>query len=514
MDEVSGASNQPLLSIRGLTKAFLGTQALNGVDLDVGAHEIHALLGQNGAGKSTLIKILAGVHQQDSGTISMPGVDSTRRRPISFIHQDLGLAAGMSVAENIALISGYPRRHGLISWKKLQHRATEVLDLLEVDVASTTEVSTLTPSERSLVAIARALALQTQIVVFDEPTAALPEADVERLFAALKRLRASGVGIIYVTHRIDEVFRMADKVTVLRDGRRVAAEDVSQITPEQLVRWIVGKDLQSREAGSQLVPDREVLTVTGLRVGGGLGPVSLTLHAGEILGLVGLSGAGQSEVGRAVFGAVPLSGGEMLLDGEKFAPESPADAVAREVGFVSGNRVAESTAADLTVRENLYVNPVALGQHPWKAIARSEERARSIAAVKKFDIRPTDPERPIESLSGGNQQKAIVARWLEAGSKLLILEEPTAGVDVGSKSDIYDLLAEVTERGGAVLVISSDFEEIIRICHRTLVFNRGRVVADLLCHGLTVAKLTSLAAGHRRATGDDDMTNLEGAHRE
>ncbi|MGI8418102.1 MAG: ATP-binding cassette domain-containing protein, partial [Nakamurella sp.] len=238
--------------------------------------------------------------------------------------------------------------------------------------------------------------------------------------------------------------------------------------------------------------------------GGAVGPVSLTVRAGEILGLVGLSGAGQSEIGRAVFGALPLAGGSMKIDGRRFAPSSPADAVALGIGFVSGSRVADSTASELTVRENLYINPVALGGRPLRPTARAAENQRAQDALRAYDIRPRDPERPIGSLSGGNQQKAVVARWLETDSRLLILEEPTAGVDVGSKADIYRLLVGVANRRGAVLVISADFEEVIRICHRTLVFNRGRVAADIPCAGLTVAKLTQLAAGHRQESGADN----------
>ncbi|MGI8415990.1 MAG: sugar ABC transporter ATP-binding protein [Nakamurella sp.] len=495
---------QTLLSVRGLTKAFLGTQALDGVDFDVRSGEIHALLGQNGAGKSTLIKILAGVHHQDAGTIQRPSPDESGDTAIAFIHQDLGLVAGMTVAENIALVSGYPRRAGLVSWRAVLRRATEVLRTLQVEVQPTAEVSTLTPAERSLVAIARALALGAKIVVLDEPTAALPEGDVEKLVAALTRLRDHGAGIVYVTHRIDEVFRLADRVTVLRDGRLVTTCNVDTTTPTQLIRSIVGKDLAEAADSGQDIGDHEILVLDSVAAAGGaVGPVSLTVRAGEILGLVGLSGAGQSEIGRAVFGALPLAGGSMKIDGRRFAPSSPADAVALGIGFVSGSRVAESTASELTVRENLYINPVALGGRPLRPTARAAENQRAQDALRAYDIRPRDPERLIGSLSGGNQQKAVVARWLETDSRLLILEEPTAGVDVGSKADIYRLLLGVADRRGAVLVISADFEEVIRICHRTLVFNRGRVAADIPCAGLTVAKLTQLAAGHRQESGAD-----------
>ncbi len=497
----TGGSDSTLLSVRGLTKAFLGTQALDDVDFDVFAGEVHALLGQNGAGKSTLIKILAGVHRQDAGTIQLRRTTDGQTVPIAFIHQDLGLALEMTVSENIALVAGYPRRHGLVSWSKLRGIAREAMDTLGVELDPDAEVSTLTPAERSLVAIARALALRAEVLVLDEPTAALPEADVEKLFAALARLRSQGVGLIYVTHRIDEVFRIADRVSVLRDGRLVATAEVTSLTSRQLVNWIVGRELDAAAVHRETVSDTEILQLESLMVQGRIGPVSLTLHGGDIVGLVGLSGAGQSETGRAVFGAAIVTGGSMRLGGRLLSPSSPADAVALGIGFVSGSRVEESIAADLSVRENLYINPVALGQGAWQPAGHASERRRAADALERFDIRPRDPERMIGSLSGGNQQKAVVARWLEAASRLLVLEEPTAGVDVGSKADIYRLLEDVAERGGAILVISSDFEEVIRLCRTTLVFNRGKVVAEVACAGLTVSDLTALAAGSRRGMG-------------
>ncbi|MHB1171147.1 MAG: sugar ABC transporter ATP-binding protein [Lacisediminihabitans sp.] len=480
-----------------MSKRFLGTVALDGVDFDVRAGEVHALLGQNGAGKSTLIKILAGVYEPDAGSIIVGGRvlrPPHGPSPIAFIHQDLGLVAGMTVAENVALVAGYPRRNGLVSWGAVRRRAAEALRMLQIDVDPDADVATLTAAQRSLVAIARALTLDAGLLVLDEPTAALPETDVEKLFAALNQLRLSGVGLIYVTHRLDEVFRIADRVTVLRDGKRVATSAVTDSNQAELVRWIVGHELDAPLARVQ-VNENEVLTLRDVSVGHGIGPVSLRLHSGEVLGLVGLTGAGHNEIGRAVFGAERLSHGEMLLDGQPLRPRSPAEAVSRRIGFVSGSRVEESTAANLTVQENLFINPVSLGRSLLGMARRSAESARAREVLDRFDVRPRDPDRLIGSLSGGNQQKVVVARWLEVGSRLLILEEPTAGVDVGSKADIYRLLAQVPATGGGVLIISSDFEEVVAICDRALVFNRGRVIADVPRGDLSVARLTGLSAG-------------------
>lgn len=495
--------NSPVLQVRGLSKRFLGTVALADVDLDVRGGEVHALLGQNGAGKSTLIKILAGVYEPDAGSIVVGG--RTMRPPhgssqIAFIHQDLGLVADMTVAENVALVAGYPRVRGLVSWGAVRRRAIEALALLGLDVDPDANIATMTAAQRSLVAIARALTADVGLVVLDEPTAALPASDVERLFAALTRLRDRGVGLIYVTHRLDEVFRIADRVTVLRDGRNIATSDVSGTSQAELVRWIVGRELDAPLARARADSAREVLKLTGVTVGRGVGPVSFSVQAGEVVGLVGLTAAGQNEVGRAIFGSERLTDGEIVLNGQAFVPRNPALAIARGVGFVSGSRVEESTAANLTVQENLFINPVALGQSVLRPRRRSAEAARALRVLDRFDVRPRDPDRAIESLSGGNQQKVIVARWLEVGSRLLILEEPTAGVDVGSKADIYRLLAKIPEGGGGVLIISSDFEEVVSICDRALVFNRGLVIAEVPRAELSVAKLTGLSAGGAPST--------------
>lgn len=491
----------PVLEVRGLSKRFLGTVALDDVDLDVRAGEVHALLGQNGAGKSTLIKILAGVYEPDAGSIVVGG--RTMRPPhgssqIAFIHQDLGLVAGMTVAENVALVAGYPRYKGLISWGAVRRRAVEALALLGLDVDPDANIATLTAAQRSLVAIARALTVDVGLIVLDEPTAALPESDVGKLFAALTRLRNSGVGLIYVTHRLDEVFRIADRVTVLRDGRHIATSTVNDTSQAELVHWIVGRELEAPLARAEADTAREVLQLTDVRVGHHVGPVSFRLHAGEILGLVGLTAAGQNEIGRAIFGSEQFLDGEIILHGQALNPRNSAHAIARGIGFVSGDRVEESTAAELTVQENLFINPVALGQSLLRPRRRSAEAARARQVLDRFDVRPRDPDRIIGSLSGGNQQKVIVARWLEVGSRLLILEEPTAGVDIGSKADIYRLLAKIPE-GGGVLIISSDFEEVVSICDRALVFNRGLIIAEVPRAQLSVATLTALSAGNAPA---------------
>ena len=487
----------PLLELRGLSKRFAGTRALDGVDIVFHAGEVHALLGENGAGKSTLIKVLAGVHPADAGEVlwrgapAQPGRD---RLAISFIHQDLGLVDSMTVAENIAVIAGYPRRHGLIDWRRARVEASQMLARMGGGVSPDARVATLPASGKSIVAIARALAVRCDLLVLDEPTAALPEADVARLLDALRRLRAEGIGIVYVTHRLDEVFRIADRVTVLRDGRRIATSTVADTTPSALVQAIIGRKLDDLFATPPAAAGAAALRVAGL-AGHGAGPVSFEVAAGEVVGLVGLRGAGHDTVGRMIFGDLVATAGTATLGGASAPAATPRAAIARRIGFVSSKRREESVAPSLTVRENLFMNPTVLAGGAWRPIAPASERGRTARVLQRLSVRPPDTERPIITLSGGNQQKVVLSRWLEAGSRLLVLEEPTFGVDVGSKSEIYGLLRAALAQGLAILLVSSDFEEVAGLCHRALVLDRGRVAAELARAELSVERLTRAASG-------------------
>jgi ribose transport system ATP-binding protein len=494
----SAGRSEPLLAMTGLVKRFTGTLALDRVDFDVHRGEVHALLGQNGAGKSTLIKVLAGVYQADAGDIlfdgkpARPGADAL---PIAFIHQDLGLVEWMTIAENVAIQTGYPRsRTGAISWPRVNSAAAEALAIMGSDLDPETPIASLPAAERSLVAIGRALAIKSDILVLDEPTAALPEADVERLLETLRRLRASNIGIVYVTHRLDEVLRIADRVTILRDGRRLATVPARETNAGELVQMIVGRSMSDAFVRPTQPSRRGALSVEGL-MAQHVGPVSFSVAAGETLGLVGLRGAGHHTVGRAIFGHTAMDSGRLTLDGEPIAPLNPAEAMAKGVGFVSSRRAEEGLASNLDVRENIYLNPAASGKRVLEFVSRATELDEAQAAVRRFSIKTAGVEQPVATLSGGNQQKVVLARWMEAHVKLLVLEEPTIGVDVGAKADIYHLLQLSLSKGLAVLLISSDFEEVERICHRALVFSRGRVAAEIPGHALTIAALTAAASG-------------------
>ena len=482
------------LRIAGLSKQFGGTKALDGVSLELRAGEIHALLGENGAGKSTLIKILAGIHQPDGGRISGPLGATIPGRPlpgIAFVHQDLGLVETMTVAENLALGVGYPVRSGLIDWRAARTRAEAALAVMGCDIPANILVGRLAAAEKSMVAIARALSIEAGVLVLDEPTATLSQADVIRLHAVLARLQQNGLAILYVTHRLDEVFRFAGRVTVLRDGKVVASGLVDETDADTLMQQIVGRRLAACRAGSERRLGAVVLQVDGLR-SASIGPCSFTVAGGEVLALVGLRGAGHDLVGRMLFGDVGAKAGHILVNGRPVALRAPSDAVLAKFGFVSSKRVEESICMGLSVQENLHANPHIAR---LRNLGTAHERQAAERVLRAFDVRPPIGSRVIATLSGGNQQKVVLARWLSAGREVLILEEPTIGVDVGAKAEIYRLLQTALDDGLAVVLVSSDFEEVANLAHRAIVFDRGRPATELAGAEITQDALTVASSG-------------------
>jgi ribose transport system ATP-binding protein len=508
----SGAIGDTILSVRDVSKQFGGTRALDRVGLDLKAGEILALLGENGAGKSTLIKILASVYALDEGSVTFRGRDVTgalRRLPIAFIHQDLGLIDWMTVAENICLTLGYPRRRGMVDWNAARRRAAAALEMLGADIDPDLRIQSLSRTEKSLVAIARALAAEAEILVLDEPTSSLPADEVARLFSALRRLRARGVGMIYVSHRLDEVFEIADRMVVLRDGRVAGERRVAETTAEEAILLIVGREPSQvfrrppqRGGSARLV--FESVTIDGV------GPVDCAIHAGEVVGFVGLRGAGQESVGRALFGLLPVTSGRIGLDGDTIAANSPRQAMASGINLVCADRAGESVMPNLTVRENLFLNPVAAGLSLFSVLGPRRETRASLELGRQVGLRPNDPSLPIELLSGGNQQKVVVGRWLHLAGKVYVFEDPTAGVDVGAKAEIYRLFDVALQAGAAIMIVSTDFEEVAKVCHRALVFDRGRVVAELAAADLSVENLIAAASaniGHSAETAAEAFTD-------
>ncbi|KZX20066.1 sugar ABC transporter ATP-binding protein [Rathayibacter tanaceti] len=501
--------NLPLLRVTDLDKRFFATHAVDRVSFDVEQGEIVALLGENGAGKSTVIRMLAGVERADSGRMELSGADLTSasvRRKVAFIHQNLGLVEWMTVAENIAQSLGYPRRLGLIDHREVRRQAERVLDLIGGGVDPDARIFDLPRTERSLLAIARGLVTEPKLLILDEPTASLPQADVERLFTVLRRLRDSGVGMIYVSHRLDEIYEIAGRAVVMRNGRVVADRSVAGLGPQELIELIVGRGTES----AVFDPPQEAvrLELDEVEVPGA-GPVSLSVRRGEVVALCGLRGSGQETIGRAIAGAVRRTGGRLLLDGEQYLPAGPAEAVERGVGFATSNRETESVAAGLTVRENLFLNPKVWGRGPWRPRSQRSERAEAAEVLARFDVRPSDPELVLDTFSGGNQQKVVLARWFGVGRSVVVLEEPTMGVDVGAKAEIYALLRDSVREGTAAVVVSTDMEEVAKIAHRAIVFGRGRIVAELSGADVTIANLVAAASDLDRGSAPTPSPLLE-----
>ena len=492
-----------VLRFDDVAKAFGGTRALKGVSFEVARGEVVALLGENGAGKSTLIKILGGIFRADSGHVTIGGEPYRHRaqargerQKVAFIHQDLGLVEWMTVAENMGLAQGFSGSR-LIDWKSTEQRAATALELVGCDLDPTTRVHSLSRTEKSLVAIARALVVDCDFLVLDEPTASLPADEVERLFEAIRRLRARGVGMIYVSHRLDEIFRIADRVVVMRDGLKVGEKPVAETTPDELVSLIVGSTTLELFKKAELTSGKVRVAVKDLETPSA-GPVSFNIRQGELLGLVGLRGAGQEEIGRALFGAAQHRG-SILIDGQAPDLASPRAALNSGIGLVARDRTEESVAFSLSVRENAFLNPAAIGRGLFSYLSPRSEARKAVELGASVGLRPNDPDLPIEGLSGGNQQKVVVGRWLATNRRLLIAEDPTAGVDVGAKAEIYKLIAQALEKGLAVVVVSTDFEEIAHICHRALVFNRGRIIAELTGPALTTESVITAASASEAA---------------
>jgi ribose transport system ATP-binding protein len=485
-------SEQGVLAVEGLECRFGATHALRGVDLRVYGGEVLALLGENGAGKSTLIKILAGVVRPTAGTVRIGAdvfqhgvtADQARAHGLAFVHQDLGLLESLSVAENIAHVAGFRRgRGGLISWRRQFEFARHLLERWEIDIDPATPVQDLEAAQRSLVAVARAVATDARAIVFDEPTASLPRHDVELLYGAIERLRDAGVAIVYVTHRLSEVMRLADRAAVLRDGDLVGTRIVRETSEAELVELIVGEKLE-RSAAAPGAAREELLRLHAV-AGQGTECVSLTLRRGEILALVGLVGAGHRAIGRIIAGVELRECGEMRLAEEAYHPRSPREAQRRGVVYVPGDRHGEASFPTLDSGTNF-----SLRDRLTTAFASTRgERAAAARVFEEWAVVPRSPEETFAALSGGNQQKVVLSKWMTPMPAVLVAEEPTAGIDVATKAAIYGRLAEAARAGTAVLLLSSDADEVAVIADRAVVFAHGEARAELSRSELTPARI-------------------------
>jgi ribose transport system ATP-binding protein len=495
-----------VLAIEHLSKTFPGTLALDDVSIEIERGTVHCLVGGNGSGKSSLIKILAGVSEGDpGGTITVGGStqDSSHTSPewaraagLHFVHQDLAVFPMLSVAENLAIGRGFPTATPLkaIRWRLLKSRASDVLDRFNVDVDPSRLVRDLRPAERTMVAIARALQDQSWasegIVVLDEPTVALPAQEVDLLLAALQRYAAAGQTIVLVTHRLEEVVRIADRVTVLRDGRLAATLEPPDITEERLVELIVGRALDRDAALREDADEEDVVLAARDLTGGPLHGVSFGLRRGEVLGIAGLLGSGRTKLLSMLFGAYPIDHGTITLEGHEVRFATVDEAMDKGLAFVPEDR-GESAFVGMSLTENLSAADVS---KYWRGgrLRTRQEAAEARQSIAQFSIKAISERQPFSTLSGGNQQKAVVARWLRRKPKILLLDEPTQGVDIEARGEIYRLVRQAVASGSSVIVVTSDFEELARVCDRVLVLTHGRVSAVLRPPDVEVSRITQL----------------------
>lgn len=495
-----------LLKLTGISKSFGGVRALHDVSLELQAGEVHALVGENGAGKSTLIKIITGAHQPDSGSLELDGnaVEhndplSARRLGIAAIYQQPALFPDLTVAENIAIVSDSTSPWRRIRWSERRQRAGELLSRVGASIDPDTVVSDLTMPQQQLVEIARALGENARVLILDEPTASLSEREVSRLLSVVRDLRRAGVGILYISHRLDEVFRLADRVTVLRDGTHVATRPAKELDQRELIRLMVGRDLTA-VFPKQNVPIREVvLELRGLGCrASGVHDIDLTVRAGEIVGLAGLVGAGRTELARVLFGLTPADSGQMLLHGKPVAIESPEQALHQGLAYVPEDRRRHGVILDLPVAANISLAVLRrLSQAGRFDFVRERELAQTM--VNRLGVKTPSLDAPTLQLSGGNQQKVAVARWLATEPAILILDEPTQGVDVGAKAEIHHIIGELAAQGLAIILISSELPEVLGVSDRVAVMRSGTIVDTLDRPQATPERVLSLALGRQAA---------------
>ncbi len=496
--------NETILEAKDIYKSFSGVPVLQGVHFDVRKGEVHALMGENGAGKSTLIKIITGVYSKDSGEIFWEGKEVTinsykdcQRLGIACIYQELSVIPPLTVAQNVYL-GREPKKGGLIDYKKMNDMTRELIAMYDFPLDPETIVGNLGIGQRQLIEILKGLSCNSRLLIMDEPTASLSGKESESLFSIINTLRQKGVSIIYISHRLEEVYRLADRLTVLRDGRNAAVLDQEEIQPLRVIELMIGKTVDESAGSSKEMRSSSHearLEVRGLSdETGRFRDVSFTAHKGEILGFGGLIGAGRTELMRAIFGIDKFKEGEVLLDGKKMNP-SPKRSIKAGFGFVPEDRRQQGFIPLLSIRKNVALTNYDIVKKKGLAISDASELAMCKEAIKKIDIRPADPNKAVGLLSGGNQQKVVLGKWLMRNLKVLIIDEPTAGIDVGAKNEIYELLEMLAAHGVTILLASSDLQELIRVSHRILVMRKGSVVKEFSSGIVTQAMVLAAAQG-------------------
>jgi len=484
-DAAAAASETPLIAARGISKSFAAIEVLRDVDLDLKHGEIHALLGENGAGKSTFAKILAGVHRPSRGTLALNGTPvevpnpiAAQKLGITLIHQEPISFPDLSVAENLVLgrTGGSPL--GGVPWVEMTREARRLMDLLGVKIDVTRPMRGLSIADQQMVEIARALASDSRLIIMDEPTAPLTPKEVETLFTIARRLRDEGRTIVFISHRLEEVRVLCDRVTIFRDGNKIATETIGNLTDADIIRLMIGRPLREFLHKTRTSIGDVALKVDNLTSPGLFADISFEVRKGEIVGLGGLVGAGRTDVARALFGVAPAASGTVAIDGKTISIRQPSQAIDLGLAYVSEDRAVSGIFRTLSVEENITA-AVPKQIAPGGVIRRAVEKALASDSVRKLRIRLASLRQPIGELSGGNQQKAILARWLLTDPSVLILDEPTRGIDIGVKAEFYEMIGELAASGRAILLISSELPELLALCDRVLVMSEGRLTANI-----------------------------------
>ncbi|MBW9116958.1 sugar ABC transporter ATP-binding protein [Rhizobium cauense] len=502
---MEAARGSTILEIKDVTKVFGAVSALKDMQLSVRRGRVHTILGENGAGKSTLMKILAGVYQPTSGSIVLDGApyapaspQDAARAGLTIVFQELSLCNNLTVAENI-LATREPARAGFINDKALVRKATELVKELGLPVSVSEKVGDLSIAQRQLVEIAKGLSIKAKVVILDEPTSSLSDSEAEILFEIIARLKAQGVAVIYISHRMEEIMRLSDDITVVRDGSYITTREKTETTIDELIALMVGRDMNEiyppRETAPPAMAGSPVLTVKDLSRDGEFENVSFDVRPGEILGFFGLIGSGRSEVMNTLFGIRQPTAGSMSIDGNRVSIASPADAIDRSIAFVTENRKEEGLVLSHSVESN--ISMVTLGQYSGALgfLKRRRERQAAVGEVARLAIKTASLDTSAGSLSGGNQQKIVLAKWLLTKPKILILDEPTRGVDVGAKFEIYKIIRQLAAEGAAILLVSSELSEVIGMSDRTVVMSEGRMTAIATKEQMTPEKIMSFATG-------------------
>lgn len=504
-----------LLSMKNIDKSFPGVRALSNVQFTLHKGEIHALMGENGAGKSTLIKVLTGVYEFESGEIRMAGVDhpivnhspqEAQANGISTVYQEINLCPNLTVAENL-FIGRQPRKHGMVDWKTMNRRSTELLKKLQINAAPTAQLGECSIAVQQMVSIARAVDMNCKVLILDEPTSSLDDDEVEKLFNLMCRLRDAGVGIVFVTHFLEQVYAVCDRITVLRNGEFVGEYETKELPRVQLVAKMLGKDfddladIKSAHAGKksseQKVP---VISAKGLGHKGTIKPFNLDIGAGEVVGLTGLLGSGRSEMVRAIYGADKADSGTLEIDGKQVKINSPLQAMKLGMAYLPEDRKKDGIIDELSVRENIVI-ALQAKRGMFRLMSRKEMDEAADKYIDLLQIKTASRETPVKSLSGGNQQKVIIGRWLLTNPEFLILDEPTRGIDIGTKTEIQKLVLDLADQGMAVAFISSETEEMLRTCSRMVVLRDGRKVGELSGEELNQATIMRTIAGGEKTNG-------------